>query len=202
MVQPCQADLGNRSRAAPDDQTRIASQGHEKVSGISHAARDEDAARPIPEVDIVGWHDADDHPARTQSPFGCSACGRTTAAANHSDSEPGEQFTGRTREIERGRSGLCASEDTHLTRSAGDGVSDRASHVVLFPFPVFCGAPVVPAKAWLNGDYQVSVRSASDVNQAQVRGLFSGLMMQCVSVGASSPSCPSPGSKFFWQIQW
>ena len=75
--------------------------------------------------------------AGLQSSFGRNACGRTTAAAHNGNSKSREQFTGRTRQIECGRSGFSASEDAHLSRSAGGGVLHRVGHVVLFPFLVF-----------------------------------------------------------------
>lgn len=60
MMEPSQAHLGNGSRATSDYEARIASQRHQKVSRISHAARDQDGARPVLEFDVIGRHDAYD----------------------------------------------------------------------------------------------------------------------------------------------
>jgi hypothetical protein len=97
MMQPRQAHLGDGPRTTADYQARVPGKGHQEISRISHAAGNQDAARPIPKVDVVGRDDAYDQSVCVHSSLCCHAGSRAAAPTHEGDPKPCEQFPGRTR---------------------------------------------------------------------------------------------------------
>jgi hypothetical protein len=122
MMQPGQAHFGFGARPSSDDDAGIAGKGHQQVAGITHAARNEDAARPIIEIDVVRRHDADHQSAGCERPLGSKARGRASTAAHQGDSKPRQQLAHGARQLVSSGTRICASQDTDLpcSRSTGD----------------------------------------------------------------------------------
>src|SRR5262249_19250606 len=85
-MKPRQTHFGDRTRASTDAQTRFARGRDQQIARIPHAARDEHAAWPVFETDVVRRHDADDEAAASQRFFRRDTRRGTSASADDRNS--------------------------------------------------------------------------------------------------------------------
>lgn len=76
MVQPGEADLGNRPSPPADHQAGVARQGHEQIPRIAHAAGNKYGARPVFQADVGGRNDANHGTASSEGALRGDARGR------------------------------------------------------------------------------------------------------------------------------
>ncbi len=100
-MQPGQTYLRDCARTPSDYHARVACKRHQKVAGITHPARDQDAARPILKIDVIGGHYAHDGPTRGKRSFSGNTSGRTSTPTHQSDSQLRDQFAGGPRQLIR-----------------------------------------------------------------------------------------------------
>lgn len=114
MVEPCEADLGDRSGSASNDEAGIARQGHEEIPGIAHAAGDQDGTGPVGQIDVRGGNDADDFASRSEGSFGCDTRCRAAATADECEAESGNEFSRGSRKVIGLRARFGAAEHADL----------------------------------------------------------------------------------------
>ena len=91
-MQPGQTYLRDRTRTPADYHARVACKCHQKVAGIAHPARNQDAARPILEIDVIARHYADDKATRGKRSFSGNTSGRTSTPTHQRDASPCNQL--------------------------------------------------------------------------------------------------------------
>jgi len=118
-VKPGQVDLRFGTCTTADDDARIAGKRHQKIAGITHAARKDNGSRPIRRRHRIGWNDAEHQTVRSKRPLGSHpGCG-ASAPAHERNAESRQGVACFGCEIERARSGLSAAEYTYLRSTTG-----------------------------------------------------------------------------------
>src|SRR5437879_6379169 len=97
MMQPREANFGNRARTTANHQTGIAGQSHDEIPGITHAAWDKHSAWPILQTNIIGRNDANHDAPSRECAFRRDACGGTAATADKRNTETREKLASRRR---------------------------------------------------------------------------------------------------------
>lgn len=117
MMQPGEANFGNRACTTADHQTGIAGQSHDQISRIAHAAWDKHRAWPILQANIIGRNNTQHDAAGRERMFCRDPGGRTAATADKGNTETREKLASCSRQLIGARARLGATQNADLSVS-------------------------------------------------------------------------------------
>ncbi|MFM2275974.1 MAG: hypothetical protein RL211_1846 [Pseudomonadota bacterium] len=118
-MQPGKTDFGDRACTAANDEAGIASQCHEKVPRIAHAAGHHNCGWPVWGRHLVGRDDAENQTSGGDCALSGYSRGRTAATADQSDAVARQKCTGLASKFVCGRTRLGAAEHADLLLANG-----------------------------------------------------------------------------------
>jgi hypothetical protein len=113
-------NLGLRARAAANDDVGIAGESHQEISGISHAARQDNRGGPIRRRHLIRRNDAEHQSIGLDGTLSGDPCRWASTPAHDSDAQPGEGLACITGQLVCARVGLSAAENTDLRFAVGE----------------------------------------------------------------------------------
>ena len=123
LVEPGQADLGDRACAPTDDDAGISGKRHEQVACIAHAAGDDHRCRPVRRRHLIGRDDAEHQAAGLDGALGGDLVAGLPQPLTTVMPRRAKQRPGFTCQLIGSRAGFGAAENADL------GAAVRGSHV-------------------------------------------------------------------------